>query len=141
MFRTGVEVGRDVAPQRLREEFDAICLATGASRARDLDVPGRRQRGVHFAMDFLRQVNERPAGQYVGEAGAISAKGKVVAVIGGGLTGADCVEAAVGQGARMVHQFEILPRAAEEVRAHARAAGGRGGPAVVRGHQAVRRGR
>ncbi|MCJ7544499.1 MAG: FAD-dependent oxidoreductase, partial [Phycisphaerae bacterium] len=116
VFRTGVQVGRDIAPKRLREQFDAVCLATGASRARDLDVPGRQQRGVHFAMDFLRQANEQPAGQYVAEAGAISAKGKVVAVIGGGLTGADCVEEALVQGAKMVHQFEILPRAAAESR-------------------------
>ncbi len=119
VFRTAMAVGRDIAPQRLREEFDAICLATGASRARDLDVPGRRQQGVYFAMDFLRQANQSDAGQYVSQAGAISAKGKVVAVIGGGLTGADCVEAALGQGAKWVHQFEILPRAADEVRATA----------------------
>jgi glutamate synthase (NADPH/NADH) small chain len=119
VFRTGLEVGRDVEPQHLREEFEAVCLATGATRARDLDVPGRRQRGVHFAMDFLRQANQRDMGQYVSQAGAISAKGKVVAVIGGGLTGADCVEAALGQGAKMVHQFEILPRAADEARSTA----------------------
>ncbi|MGA2265968.1 MAG: FAD-dependent oxidoreductase [Phycisphaerae bacterium] len=108
-FRSGVEVGRDLPAQRLREEFDAVCLAVGASRARDLDVPGRRQQGVHFAMDFLRQANQPPPGRYVAENGAISAKGKVVAVIGAGLTGQDCVEAALMQGARMVHQFEILP--------------------------------
>jgi indolepyruvate ferredoxin oxidoreductase len=112
VFRSGLEVGRDIPVERLREEFDAVCLAVGASRARDLDIPGRRQQGVHFAMDFLRQTNQHLPGRYAAESGAISAKGKVVAVIGAGLTGQDCVEAALMQGARMVHQFEILPPSA-----------------------------
>ncbi len=120
-FRTSVQVGRDISAEQINSEFDAICLASGANRPRDLDVPGRRQEGVYFAMDFLRQANERQAGEYVSEAAGISAKGKVVAVIGGGLTGEDCVETAVLEGARMVHQFEIMPPTAGD---------GRGGHAM-----------
>ena len=111
VFRPAVEVGKDISVEQLGKDFEAVCLASGANRARDLDVPGRKQEGVYFAMDFLRQANQRQAGQYVSQA-AISAKGKVVAVIGGGLTGEDCVETAILEGARMVHQFEILPRSA-----------------------------
>ncbi|MFA6135430.1 MAG: FAD-dependent oxidoreductase [Phycisphaerae bacterium] len=111
-FRSGVEVGRDVTAEALREQFDAICLATGAARPRDLNVPGREQDGVYYAMDFLRQENLRSQGNSIRTGSEISAKGKVVAVIGGGLTGEDCVDTALMQGARQVHQFEILPQPA-----------------------------
>ena len=107
-FRTGVEVGRDVSGAELRAQFDAILLATGAVRPRDLDVPGRRKEGIHFALDYLRQENLRGAGVYVPEARAVVARGKAVVVLGGGETGSDCVETALAQGAREVHQFEIL---------------------------------
>jgi len=98
-FRTGVTVGQDITGRQLREQFDAVCLATGARRPRDLNVPGRQRNGVCFAMDFLTQ-------------DSLSAAGKVVAVIGAGLTGDDCIEAALEQGAREVHQLEILPESA-----------------------------
>jgi len=104
-FETGAEIGRDVAADELRSRFDAVLLATGATRARDLPVPGREKKGVCFAMDFLRAANQRAAGK----APFASVKGKAVVVIGGGDTGNDCVETAVAQGARQVHQFEILP--------------------------------
>ena len=100
-FRTGVTVGRDVRADKLAKDFDAVCLATGAARPRDLDVPGRDASGVYFAMDYLRNGN--------GESKPIDAAGKKVVVIGGGETGSDCVETALRQGAREVHQFEILP--------------------------------
>ncbi|MGB2824911.1 MAG: DUF6537 domain-containing protein, partial [Phycisphaerae bacterium] len=103
-FRTGVTVGRDMPAGRLREDFDAILLATGAAQPRDLNVPGRDKRGIHFAMDFLRQQNLAAAGQDAAVGEYISVKDKVVAVIGGGETGNDCVEAAVLQGAKQVHQ-------------------------------------
>jgi len=111
-FRTGVTVGRDVPADRLREEFDAILLATGAARPRDLNVPGREKRGIHFAMDFLRQENLAAAGVEAAVGEYISVRDKVVAVIGGGETGNDCVEAAVLQGAKQIHQLEILPEPA-----------------------------
>jgi len=109
-FRTGVEVGRDVPAEVLVGDFDAVCLATGAAEPRDLDVPGREGPGIHFALDYLRQQNDREAGVAIDTAAAVSAVGKTVVVIGGGETGNDCVETALLQGAAEVHQWEILPR-------------------------------
>ena len=108
-FKAGMQVGKDISAAAIGEQFDAVCLATGASRPRDLDVPGRQQEGVYFALDYLRQENGRGEGLYVSDSPAMSAKGKVVAVIGGGLTGEDCVQMALLEGATKVHQFEILP--------------------------------
>ncbi|MCE5326852.1 MAG: glutamate synthase small subunit [Planctomycetaceae bacterium] len=107
-FRTFVQVGHDLPANALRDDFDAICLAAGAARPRDLRVPGRDHTGIHFAWDFLAQQNRRSAGVAVESAAAIDAKGKVVLVIGGGETGSDCAETALAQGAVAVHQFEIL---------------------------------
>jgi glutamate synthase (NADPH/NADH) small chain len=108
-LRAGVEVGVDVTVAALRENFDAVVLATGSRVPRDLPVPGRELAGVHFAMDYLyertRQV--RDAG---GAPGAITAAGKHVVVIGGGDTGADCVGNALREGAASVTQLEILDR-------------------------------
>ncbi|NLF32363.1 MAG: FAD-dependent oxidoreductase, partial [Planctomycetes bacterium] len=108
-FRTSVEVGVDVPAGELLQQYDAVCLATGAAAARDLPLPGRRRPGIHFALEFLRQANDRAAGRAVAAAGAISAEGKTVVVLGGGETGNDCAETALAQGAREVHQWEILP--------------------------------
>ena len=108
-FKTGVTIGRDISAAELTEQFDAICLATGASKPIDLDVPGRQLDGIHFALDFLRQENLRDEGSYVSDANEINPEGKVVAVIGGGLTGEDCVETAIARGAKQVVQFEIMP--------------------------------
>jgi NAD(P)H-dependent glutamate synthase small subunit len=108
-FRTGACVGSDVPGGQLRQDFDAVLLATGAARPRDLDVPGRSHAGVYFAMDFLRQQNLAAAGRHEQIAQYINVKDKVVAVIGGGETGNDCVELALMRGARQVHQLEILP--------------------------------
>ena len=99
-------------PASLQEEFDAIVLAGGAETPRDLPAPGRDLRGIHFAMDFLRQQNkanngDRPPKQ-------ISAKGKHVIVIGGGDTGSDCVGTSNRQGAASVTQFELMPQAPEQ---------------------------
>ena len=101
-FRTAACVGRDVSAEELRRDFDAVCLAAGTPRPRELDVPGRNHKGVLQALDYLRR-----AGADDEDA---SARGKVVAVLGAGLTGEDCVDTAVAQGAAEVHQFEILPR-------------------------------
>ena len=107
VFKCGVQVGKDVSAAELQKEFDAVLLAVGAAVARDLNVPGRRAEGVYFALDFLRR-----EGTPSGAAAVPSVKGKVVAVIGGGLTGADCVEMALREGAREVHQLEILSQEA-----------------------------
>lgn len=98
-------------PESLHAEFDAIVLAGGAETPRDLPVPGRELRGVHFAMDFLRQQNMVNAGDRV--ARQISAKDKHVIVIGGGDTGSDCVGTSNRQGAASVIQFELMPRLPE----------------------------
>ena len=107
-FKTSVKVGTDIPGSKLKEDFDAICLALGAPKPRDLKIPGRDAPGIHFAMDFLTQQNRRAAGQAVRDADAIYARGKTVVVIGGGETGNDCVETALAQGAKKVHQLEIL---------------------------------
>jgi glutamate synthase (NADPH/NADH) small chain len=112
-FRTGLEVGKDAPADKLLGEFDAVCLAVGARRPKDLDVPGRRQEGVHYAMDLLEQENRRRAGEKIEPEKEIHAAGKVVVVIGGGETGSDCVDTLCLQGAKAVHQFEILPPPAQ----------------------------
>ncbi len=89
-------------------EFDAVLIATGAEQPRDLLVPGRNLKGIHFAMDFLRQQNQRVAGDEVPH--QILATGKRVVIIGGGDTGADCLGTSHRQKAAFVHQFEILPQ-------------------------------
>lgn len=95
-------------PESLYEEFDAVVLAGGSETPRDLPVPGRELKGVHFAMDFLRQQNQANAGARVED--QISAKGKHVVVIGGGDTGSDCVGTSIRQGAASVTQFELMPQ-------------------------------
>ncbi|MGE0043382.1 MAG: glutamate synthase subunit beta [Vicinamibacterales bacterium] len=110
-FRTGIHVGVDVTAADLQRDFDAVLLAGGAGQPRDLPVPGRQLAGVHFAMDYLTEQNRRCHGDDVPE--TITAAGKRVVIIGGGDTGADCLGTAHRQGARSVHQFELLPRPPE----------------------------
>ncbi len=106
-FRSGVEAGNDISAEELRKDFDAILLAGGAEQPRDLPVPGRELKGVHFAMEFLPQQNRRCAGDEVPD--QIVATGKRVVIIGGGDTGADCLGTSHRQKAASVHQFEIMP--------------------------------
>ena len=108
-FKTGVYVGRDVHADRLREEFDAICLTGGSTIARDLPIPGRELDGVHLAMEYLTQQNRVLAGRSFDADERILAEGKRVLVLGGGDTGSDCVGTAHRQGAEVVYQFELLP--------------------------------
>jgi glutamate synthase (NADPH/NADH) small chain len=106
VFRTGVNVGEDVTARELRHEFDAVLLAGGAGQPRDLNVPGRDLKGVHFAMDYLPQQNRHNEGD---ELPWINAAGKHVIIIGGGDTGADCLGTAHRQGAASVAQLELMP--------------------------------
>ena len=108
VFRTEAHVGVNVPTSEL-EKFDAVCLAGGSTKARDLDIPGRNLRGVHLAMEFLPQQNRLNAGQSVPSEERISAEGKRVVILGGGDTGADCLGTSHRQGAEIVHQFELLP--------------------------------
>jgi len=108
-FQTSVTVGEDVSSRYLRKMFDALCLTMGAGKARDLVVPGRGFENIIFAMDYLRQQNRLNAG-LDSPPQAISARDRVVVVIGGGDTGSDCVGTARRQGAKEIHQFEILPQ-------------------------------
>ncbi|CAN5248888.1 glutamate synthase subunit beta [soil metagenome] len=120
-FRTGVFVGKDfpasginnwatetIAPETLIAEFDAVVLSGGAEQPRDLPVPGREMRGVHYAMEFLAPQNKLNAGDKF--KGAINARGKHVVVIGGGDTGSDCVGTSNRHGAKSVTQFELMPQ-------------------------------
>jgi glutamate synthase (NADPH/NADH) small chain len=113
-FRTGAHVGVDVDVADLRKEFDAILLSGGAEQPRDLKVPGRELKGIHFAMEFLPQQNKRCAGLQVDASQAILATGKKVVIIGGGDTGADCLGTSHRQKAASVTQFEIMPQPPSE---------------------------
>ncbi len=107
-IRCGVDVGRDVTAEQLREDFDAVVVCTGSRVPRDLPAEGRDLDGIHFAMDYLYERQRAvDAGR---EHGDICAKGKHVVVIGGGDTGADCVGNAIREGAVSVAQLEILPK-------------------------------
>ncbi len=113
-FVTGAEVGANVAVEDLRQEFDAIVLAGGAEWPRDLNVPGRELKGIHFAMEFLPQSNRRCLGDTIEPEAEILATGKRVVIIGGGDTGADCLGTCHRQKPHSVHQFEIMPKPPDE---------------------------
>jgi len=113
-FQSSVEVGRDISAKYMARQFDAICLAGGAMAPRNLTIPGKELQGIHYAMDYLEQQNRKKAGETVPAEKEISAKGKRVAVIGGGDTGADCVGTANRQGASEIYQLEILPEPPSE---------------------------
>lgn len=123
-FRTGVFVGKDfpanvtnwaketITPEQLDKEFDAVIIAGGAENPRDLPVPGRELKGVHFAMEFLPLQNKVNAGDKLKD--QILATGKHVVVIGGGDTGSDCVGTSNRHGAAAVTQFELMPTPPEQ---------------------------
>jgi len=108
-FVTKAHVGVGIPLGDLRRDYQALVLATGAEHPRDIPIPGRELKGIHFAMDFLPQQNRRVAGDAVDPDGAILATGKRVVIIGGGDTGADCLGTSHRQKAASVHQFEIMP--------------------------------
>ncbi|WP_030256333.1 glutamate synthase subunit beta [Streptomyces violens] len=111
-FRTETEIGRDIDAAKLRRRYDAVVIAAGSTTSRDLPVPGRDLKGIHFAMEYLPLANKVQEGDLT--TSPISAEGKHVVVIGGGDTGADCVGTAHRQGAASVTQLEIMPKPGEE---------------------------
>jgi len=108
-FQTNANVGVNISVTQIKEEFDAILLCGGSTIPRDLPIPGRELKGVHYAMDFLTQQNCRVAGKKVNTQ-EIWATGKNVVVIGGGDTGSDCVGTSNRHGAKSVTQIEILSK-------------------------------
>ncbi len=104
------KVNSEIDPQALPEGFDAYCICTGTPTARDLNIPGREAKGVHFALELLSQQNRVLAGQTFDDKERITAKGKKVLVIGGGDTGSDCIGTSNRQGAESVTQIEIMPK-------------------------------
>ncbi|WP_370892925.1 glutamate synthase subunit beta [Janibacter sp. GXQ6167] len=111
-FRSGVDVGTEITGQQLRDRYDAVVLATGATVPRDLPVPGRHCDGIVQAMDFLPDANRVSLGEEV--EGQVTAEGKDVIIIGGGDTGADCLGTSLRQGAKSVTSLEIMPRPGED---------------------------
>jgi glutamate synthase (NADPH/NADH) small chain len=123
-FLTGVEAGVDVSTEELRSSHDAVCLAVGAEAPRDLEITGRKLRGIHFAMDFLIQQNRRIAGEAFKPADEIAARGKRVVILGGGDTGSDCLGTVLRQSCREVRQVDIQPRPGTPRTSHAHEEGG-----------------
>jgi len=113
-FVVNCHVGIDIKGKDLLNEFDAVVLAIGAMKPRDLNVEGRDLKGVHFAMDFLTQQNRIVSGAKISDKEKILATGKNILVIGGGDTGSDCVGTSIRQGAVKVQQIEILPKPSEQ---------------------------
>jgi glutamate synthase (NADPH/NADH) small chain len=113
-FTTGILVGKDISFRYLRKMCDAICVTIGAETPRDLPVTGRHFDNVLFAVDYLKQQNRISDGLKTTPEDTISAGDKIIAVIGGGDTGSDCVGVARRQGAKQIFQFEILPKPSGE---------------------------
>jgi glutamate synthase (NADPH/NADH) small chain len=107
IFKCNVNVGTDITAEQLRKDFDAIIVATGATKARDLPIPGRELKGIHVAMDFLT-ANTRAV--LDANATGITADGKDVVIIGGGDTGTDCVGTSLRHGCNSVTQLEIMAK-------------------------------
>lgn len=110
LFETKVEVGSDISSRYLLDKFDAVLLATGTPTPRDLDIPGRQQKGIYQAVEFLTQQTRMVLGDEIGEDDLIDPKDKHVVVIGGGDTGSDCVGSVIRRGCASVTQIELLPQ-------------------------------
>ncbi|MFN8709639.1 MAG: glutamate synthase subunit beta [Planctomyces sp.] len=109
-FITGKEIGKDIPADQLKKDFDAVVLCTGATRPRDLPIPGRDLKGIHYAMDFLRPNTRSLMDSGLKDGDYISAKDKHVVVIGGGDTGNDCLGTSMRHGCRSLVNFEIVER-------------------------------
>lgn len=112
-FRAGVEVGVDLDVAALLDNYDAVLLACGATKPRDLPVPGRELAGIHFAMEFLRANTKSLLDSGLADGNFLSAHGKRVVVIGGGDTGNDCIGTSMRHGCESLVNFELLPRPAD----------------------------
>lgn len=112
-FRTSVNVGVDVTAAAMRSKYDAIVIAVGATKWRDLPIPGRELKGIHQAMEFLPWGNKQALNELI-DYPEINAAGKHVIILGGGDTGADCLGTSIRQGAASVTQIEIMPRPTQE---------------------------
>lgn len=110
-FKCGVNVGKDISAEQLRKDFDSIVVCTGATKPRDLPIPGREGKGIYFAMDFL-SANTKSVLNGESSADFITAQGKDVVIIGGGDTGTDCVGTSLRHGCKSVAQVEIMPKPA-----------------------------
>ena len=108
-FRAGIEVGIDLSKEDLDRDYDVVVFCCGATQARDLSVPGRGLKGIHFAWDFLSKQNQLNSGEIGQIEDEYSANSKDVIVIGGGDTGSDCIGTSIRQKAKSVTQFEVLP--------------------------------
>ena len=109
-FETNADVGRNIDPAELVEQNDAVLMATGATLARDLPIPGREAKGVHLAMEFLTANTKSLLDSGLEDGGYISAKDKNVIVIGGGDTGTDCIGTSLRHGCKSLVNFELLPK-------------------------------
>lgn len=116
VFKTGVDVGKDIKAKKLLEDFDAVVLTCGASNPRDINAPGRDAKGIYFAVDFLTSTTKSLLDNNLKEGTFISAKGKDVIVIGGGDTGNDCVGTCIRHGCKSITQLEMMPKAPDERR-------------------------
>lgn len=109
-FKTDTEIGKNMSMEFIIDDFDAVVLCGGSTVPRDLKIPGRDLKGVHFAMEFLKQQNKINAGDEITTGQCITAKGKNIVVIGGGDTGSDCIGTSVRQKAASITQIELLPK-------------------------------
>ncbi|MDF2473138.1 MAG: glutamate synthase small subunit [Anaerocolumna sp.] len=111
IFITGADIGNNYDAEQIKNDFDRVILACGASNPRDINAPGRDAKGIYFAVDFLRGVTKSLLDSNFEDGTCVSAKDKNVIVIGGGDTGNDCVGTSVRQGAKSVIQIEMMPKA------------------------------
>ncbi|HZK85264.1 MAG TPA: glutamate synthase subunit beta [Desulfosporosinus sp.] len=109
-FVLNTEVGKDILAQELVDQYEAVVLCAGATKARGLDVEGKDLKGVHLAMDFLKANTKSLLDSELKDGNYISAKGKNVIILGGGDTGTDCVATSLRHGCESVYQFEIMPK-------------------------------
>jgi glutamate synthase (NADPH/NADH) small chain len=113
VFHYGADIGVNVPAAKLLADYDAVVLTGGAEKGRELPIPGRELKGIHFAMEFLPQQNRRVSNEPQADGAPILAGGKHVVVIGGGDTGSDCIGTSIRQGALSVTNFEIMPQPPE----------------------------